>query len=142
MAKVAAVFAVCGYVVGMISGFLLWQAADRVGTIEGIEGFFEDAGGYDSFEIIGDVVFRVAAVSGLLLAALAVFGAILAALLFNLISDLTGGIRLTAIDEDLIVAPARRRTGPPAPGPRPGSVEGGSRPDRDADRPTAAGAER
>jgi hypothetical protein len=145
VAKVAAVFAVCGYIVGMISGFLLWQAADRVGTIEGIEGFFEDAGGYDTFEVLGDVVFRVAAVAGLMLAALWVFGAVLGALLFNLISDLTGGIRLTVIDEDLIVAPARRPAGPPGgpgPGPRPSGPETSSEPERLVDRPAASGAER
>ena len=37
VAKVAAAFAACGYVIGMISGYLLWRAADRVGTIDGIE---------------------------------------------------------------------------------------------------------
>ena len=131
VAKVATVFALCGYLVSMISGYLLWQAADRVGTIEGIEGFFEDAGGYDSFEVLGDVVFRAAAVAGLLLTALWIFGAVLGALLFNLISDLTGGIRLTVIDEDLIVAPARRPTGAPrdAAGP-PNGPAAGPRPER------------
>lgn len=143
VAKLAAVFALCGYLIGMISGYLLWQAADRVGTIEGIEGFFEDAGGYDSFEILGGIVFRSAAIAGLLLAALAVFAAVLGALLFNLISDLTGGIRMTVIDEDLIVAPARRRTGPPGEGPPPLNGPGsGPRPDRTAERPTASTADR
>ena len=47
-----------------------------------------------------------------MLAALWVFCAVLGALLFNLISDLTGGIRLTVIDEDLIVAPPGARPGP------------------------------
>jgi hypothetical protein len=143
VAKLAAVFALCAYLVGMISGYLLWQAADRVGTIDGIEGFFEDAGGYDTFEILGDVVFRSAAIAGLLLAGLGVFVAVLGAVLFNLISDLTGGIRMTVIDEDLIVAPARRRTGPPA-GPPPGENGPGRtpRPDRTAERTAATGAER
>lgn len=106
--KMSTAFAACGYVIAMISGFLLWQAADRVGTINGIEGFMEDSGGYDSFEILGGVVFRSAAVIGLVLAALAVFTTVLGAVLFNLISDLTGGVRMTVIDEDLIVAPVRR----------------------------------
>lgn len=143
VAKVATVFALCGYVVGMISGYLLWQAADRVGTIDGIEGFFEDAGGYDTFVILGDVVFRSAAIAGLLLAGLWVFAAVLGALLFNLISDLTGGIRMTVIDEDLIVAPARRRTPAPS-GPPPASNGAGEapRPDRTAERPAASAAER
>jgi len=109
VAKLAAVLAACAYAVGMISGYLLWQAADRIGTIDGIEGFFEDAGGYDSFVLDGGVVLRVALVLGLLLSALSVAVAVLGAVLFNLISDLTGGIRMTVIDEDLIVAPVRRR---------------------------------
>ncbi len=108
VAKLATVFAACGYFVAMISGYLLWQAADRVGTIEGIEGFMEDSGSYDSFELIGGVVFRVAAVTGVVIACVAVALVVLGVLLFNLISDLTGGIRMTVIDEDLIVAPARR----------------------------------
>lgn len=116
--KLATAFAACGYVIGMISGYLLWRAADRVGTIDGIEGFMEDSGGYDSFELVGDVVFTSAVGAFAVLAVLFVALAALGALLFNLISDLTGGIRMTAIDEDLIVTPARR----PAPNrePRPG----------------------
>ncbi len=127
VAKVALLFALCGYVVALVSGFLLWQAADRVGTIEGIEGFFEDAGGYDSFEILGGVVFRSSAVILAVLAAFSVFTWVLGAVLFNLISDLTGGIRMTVIDEDLIVAPARRprsATAPGATGPTPPVADG------------------
>ena len=108
VAKVAAIFAACAYVMGLVSGFLLWQAADRVGTIEGIEGFIESSAAYDSFQILGGVVFRVAAVTGFVLALVLVAVVVLGALLFNLISDLTGGVRMTVIDEDLIVAPARR----------------------------------
>ncbi len=107
--KMATAFAVCGYVIGMISGYLLWSAADRVGTIDGIEGFLEDSGGYDGgFEILGNVVFTSTAIGFAILCMLFVALATLGAVLFNLISDLTGGIRMTAIDEDLIVTPARR----------------------------------
>lgn len=113
VAKLAAIFVACGYVVAMVSGYLLWRAADRVGTIDGIEGFMEDSGGYERFEILGDVVFRAAAGIGVVLAVLTVFVIVLGVVLFNLISDLTGGIRMTAIDEDLVVTPARRPTGPP-----------------------------
>lgn len=115
VAKVTAVFVACGYVTGMISGFLLWQAADRVGTIDGIEGFIESSAAYERFEILGDVVFRVAAGVGFVLALVVLAMAVLGALLFNLISDLTGGIRMTVIDEDLIVAPARRPPSAPRP---------------------------
>ncbi len=115
VAKVASIFAVCAYFVGMVSGYLLWRAADRVGTIDGIEGFFEDSGGYDTFHLAGSVVFRSAAIIGLVLAVLGVFLVVLTALLFNLISDLTGGVRMTVIDEDLVVAPTPRRRDVTAP---------------------------
>lgn len=108
VAKLGALFVACAYVIAMISGYLLWRAADRVGTIEGVEGFMEDAGGYDNFDILGDVIFRSVAVIGLVLGALTVFVLVLGAVLFNLISDLTGGVRMTVIDEDLVVVPARR----------------------------------
>lgn len=107
--KMATAFAICGYIIGMISGYLLWRAADRVGTIDGIEGFLQDSGGYDGgFEILGGVVFVSTAIGFAILSMLFVAMATLGAVLFNLISDLTGGIRMTAIDEDLIVTPARR----------------------------------
>lgn len=109
--KVALLFVACAYVVLMVAGYLLWQAAEGAGTIDGIEGFMQDSGGYDTYQIFGDVVFRSAAVGGAVLGALAVTVAVLAAVLFNLVSDITGGVRMTVIDEDLIVAPvsARRR---------------------------------
>ena len=131
IAKLAAAFAACGYVVSMISGYLLWQAADRVGTIDGLEGFMEDSGSYESYEILGSVVFRVAAVSGVVLALAIVAAAVLAAVLFNLISDVTGGIRMTVIDEDLIVAPARRPEADPARRPE---ADPARRPEADAAR--------
>lgn len=112
VAKVSGAFAACGYLVTMISGYLLWQVADRVGTIEGVEGFMEDTGGYETFIIEGAVIFRVAAFVGVVAAILVVCLAILGAILFNLISDLTGGVRMTVIDEDLIVTPARREQRP------------------------------
>ena len=136
VAKLAGVFVACGYVVTLISGYLLWQAAERVGTIDGIEGFFEDAGGYDSYELVGSVVFRISAVAGLVLAATIVFLLVLGGVIFNLVSDLTGGIRMTVIDEDLIVTPAR----PPRPaasspsGPAPGPTPV---PDRPIEHPPA-----
>lgn len=108
VAKVATVVVACGYVITMISSYLLWQAAERAGTLDGIEGFMEDTGGYDVYVIDGSTIFRTAVGVGFVLSLALVAAAILGALLFNLISDLTGGIRMTVIDEDLIVTPASR----------------------------------
>lgn len=107
--KIAVPVFVCLYVALMVSGYLLWSAAESAGTIEGIEGFFQEAGGYDVFVIDGEVVFRSSLVILGVLSVLGVVGSVLGAVLFNLLSDLTGGVRMTVIDEDLIVAPVRPR---------------------------------
>lgn len=111
--KISVVFAACLYAMVLVAGYLLWRAADEAGTIEGIEGFFDKSGGYEgSFQIQGDVVFRAAASGGVVLAIGAVVFAMIGALLFNLISDLTGGIRMTVIDEDLVVTRPRGQRSP------------------------------
>lgn len=115
--KVAVIFFACMYVIALTAGYMLWRAADQAGTIGGIEGFFEESGGYDpgSFIIDGDIVFRTAALGGIVIAAGFVAFSVIGALLFNLISDLTGGVRMTVIDEDLIVAGPRKRKGATGP---------------------------
>ena len=70
----------------------------------------------------------MAAIAGLVLAIVTVAVVVLGAVLFNLISDLTGGIRMTVIDEDLIVAPARRPEADPARRPEPSGPRPGVRP--------------
>ena len=114
LAKVAGVYSLCGYIVAIVSGIVLWQGAKQLGTIEGIEGFMEDQGGYDSYVLDGGVVLVSAVFIGLVLAVLATVLISLGGVLFNLISDLTGGVRLTMIDEDLLVTPAGARRSAPS----------------------------
>ena len=103
--KVAFLFHLCMWVIFLISGALLWSAAMRSGTVDNLESFLKELLNYTVFEIDGAVLFRAAAVGGLILVLIGTGLAVLLAMIFNLISDLAGGIRLTVVEEET----ARRR---------------------------------
>lgn len=105
--KVSFIFYLCMYVVTLVALVAIWNVADRAGAIENVEGFIESVG-FESFEFVPDQLFEATALGGAILAVLATALTALAAVLFNLISDLVGGIRLTVIEEPGSM-PARRR---------------------------------
>ena len=57
--------------------------------------------GFETWELIGEEIFRGASIIGLVLVAAGSALNVVMTILFNLISDLTGGVRLTIIEEDL-----------------------------------------
>lgn len=109
MFKVGIIFCLCLYAALLLSVSLLWRAADSAGLLDNIESFFVDIGLFDDFEFKGDVMFRAAAIGGLVLAVASAAALVLMTVIFNLISDLMGGIRLSVIEEDA----AYVRGGPP-----------------------------
>ena len=96
--KVSLLFYLCSYVIGLVSGVILWNIADRAGYIEKVESFIEDLFAYDSFEILPGTLFTAVALGGAILAIVATGLTALGAVLFNLISDLVGGVRLTMVE--------------------------------------------
>lgn len=100
--KVALVFFTAMGVVLLTAGVLLWNLAQTTGTLDNVEGFFREAFQYDSFKLQSEPIFR----AGLTLIALfIVIGtglSVVMAVLFNLIADLTGGIRLTVLEREVI----------------------------------------
>ncbi len=107
--KVAICFATVLYGVCLTAGVLLWNVAYTTGTIDNMERFFESFG-WDSFEFKGGELFHNAWIAGLF-ATIGLTGLIvLAATLFNLITDLVGGIRVTVLEEEVVERdPAGRR---------------------------------
>ena len=88
------------WVVVMVAGVLLWNAADSSGVIEDVENFAQQIFGLEDFTIEGEEIFNAVALGGLVLAVAATGFAVLVAILLNLISDLTGGIRVTVVEEE------------------------------------------
>lgn len=86
----------------LLASVLVWNAAEAAGTIENLETFILDLGDFETFEIDGDAVFRAAvAIAGIMTLASSVL-LVLLTVVFNLISDLVGGIRMTVIEEETI----------------------------------------
>ncbi len=108
--KVALVFNLVLYVVCLTSGVLLWNVASTTGTIDNVEQFFEQFG-WEHFEFHGGEIYHHAWIAGLF-ATIGLTGlAVLLATVFNLITDLVGGIRVSVLEEEVIErVPHRRRT--------------------------------
>ena len=114
--KVAAAFSIVAYAITLIAGVLLWNVAYATGTIDNIERGMESTG-WEVFELDGGEIFHNAWIGGLF-GAVAMTGlAVLVATLFNLITDLVGGIRLTVLEEEVVektASPMRRFATSPA----------------------------
>lgn len=90
----------CLYVAVLIAGVLLWNAAQRSGFVDKIESFITEVGSYETWSVDGMVIYRRARVIGLIVATVGVAFNVVMAIMFNLISDLTGGVRVTVLETD------------------------------------------
>ena len=134
--KVSLVLYFCAWAIMLFVGVTLWNLAVNSGLIAEVESFVVELFALQSFKINPDQIFRVAAVGGLVLVLAGSGLTVLGAVLFNLISDVTGGVRLTVVEEETArprPRQARRRVlvaAPPPPvgrstGPPPGAAGGG-----------------
>lgn len=93
----------------LLSSVLVWNAAIASGMVENVESFIQELGDYETFEINADVMFRAAIViAGMLTLASSVL-VVLLTVVFNLISDLVGGIRVTVIEEETVRVPIDKK---------------------------------
>jgi hypothetical protein len=98
--KVAMVFSVFFYAVTMVAGVLLWQVAYATGTIDNVEKFFEGFG-WETFKFNGGQIYHNAWIAGLFVAVGLTGLVVLMATLFNLITDLVGGVRFSVLEEEV-----------------------------------------
>src|SRR5688500_12145980 len=97
--KVSALFYLSLVLVLLIAGILLWLAGSAVGAIGGVEGFMR-AIGFEDFRFIGSRLLRGFVAAGLVMVILGTGLSVLVAVIYNLISDVVGGIELTVLEED------------------------------------------
>ena len=98
--KVGLVFHLVLYFVGLISLVLLWNVAQSTGTIENVENFMESFG-WETFSFEGGALFKNLSIFGLFMVILFTGLWVLIATIFNLITDLVGGIRVTVLEEEV-----------------------------------------
>jgi energy-converting hydrogenase Eha subunit E len=126
--KLSLILFTCLYLAFLGAIAAIWGLAYSTGTVKKLQSFLADVG-LANFHFYGDQMFRACAAIGAILVLAGTIITVVATALINLISEVTGGIRVIVIEEDPL--PLRgRRVGPaPVPGPRPST--GG-----DARRPT------
>jgi hypothetical protein len=108
--KIALVANILLYITLLVAGVLLWNVAYATGTVDNVERFFESFG-WSSFEFDGGEIYHNAWVGGLFVVIALTGFAVLMAALFNLITDLVGGVRFTVLEEEVVEArpsPMRR----------------------------------
>jgi hypothetical protein len=110
--KISIIFYLCLWVILMIAGVMLWGAAESAGAIEKIENFIRELFALEEFTIDAERIFRGVALSGFVLVIAGTAFNVLLAVLFNLISDLTGGLRITVIEEESARFRPRRNSRP------------------------------
>lgn len=111
------------YLVILVAGAVLWAAATATGVRENVEKFIGELIASDDFKILGATMFRASVMGGLLLVVMGTGATVLMAVLYNLISDVVGGI-IVVFEE----RPARRRQRLSRPVPANQAAQPGDRP--------------
>jgi hypothetical protein len=101
--KISLIFYVILYIILLVAGVLLWNLANTTGTVANVEGFIRDLFGLKTFEFDGEKLFRASWVLGAVLVVAGTGLNVTLAILFNLISDLVGGVRVTVLEEEVVL---------------------------------------
>jgi len=109
--KVCLVFYLCVWGLLVIATRMLWSAAEEAGTISKVESFIEELFALESFVFDSAQIFRIFVLGGLVVVVGGIGLTVVLVILFNLISDLTGGIRFTMVEEETAVRQRRLRRG-------------------------------
>ena len=102
--KVGLAFHLVCYFVTLISLVLLWNVAQSTGTLDNVENFMESFG-WETFRFDGSELFSNLWILGLLGVILGTGLWVLLATIFNLITDLVGGVRVTVLEEEVRIIP-------------------------------------
>jgi hypothetical protein len=98
--KLALVVYTCAYVATLITLAGAWGLLYSSGQIDKLESFLGDVG-LDNFTFYGNQMFQASAAIGAVGVIAATVITVLATALVNVISEMTGGIRVVVIEEDV-----------------------------------------
>lgn len=97
--KLSLVLYTCLYAATLAALAAVWGIAYSAGLIHKLQSFLGDVG-LDNFRFYGDQMFRACAAIGAVLVLAGTLITVLTVALINLISELTGGIRVVVIEEE------------------------------------------
>lgn len=97
--KLSLLFYLSSCIVLLVAGALLWSAASSAGVIDNVENFITEIG-FDDFRFLPGQILRAAGLGGLVLVVAGSCANVLMAVLYNLIADVVGGLKLTLVEDD------------------------------------------
>jgi hypothetical protein len=98
--KISVCFYLCGLIVTLASGIVLWWIATGLGVIHNIERFIGDLLGSNDFQFLSWRLLRGAVLIGLVIVCVQVVCTVLAAAFYNLFAELLGGIEIVVVEEE------------------------------------------
>lgn len=93
--KYSAVLYLSLYVVLVVAGVVMWAAASTMGLRDNVEGFIGSLLAADDFQFLGPDLLRASVTGGAVLVALGTGANLVMVTLYNLISNLVGGVEVT-----------------------------------------------
>ncbi|HSS08313.1 MAG TPA: DUF3566 domain-containing protein [Acidimicrobiales bacterium] len=105
--KLSFLFYLCVLSVVLIAGIVLWNIAAALGSITSVEKFIRSLFDLTTFKLHPGVILESSVAGGIVLVFLATGANVLAALLYNLISDVVGGVQVIVLEEQETAAPPR-----------------------------------
>lgn len=97
--KVSVLFYLSLCIALFTAGALLWAAAHAVNLITNLESFMADVG-FTDFRLDGTQLMRALAIAGGALVVAGSLANLLMAMLYNLISDVVGGVKVLLVEDD------------------------------------------
>lgn len=98
--KLSLLFYFSAWIISMVALVLMWGVAVGSGTVESLENAVAEILAFEELRFNGDQLFQLIALGGLIGVFVATAISAILAVLFNLIANLTGGIRTTVIEEE------------------------------------------
>lgn len=98
--KLTLLLNICMWIIVVVAGLTMWSVARNAGTIDNLEEFVANSFGLPEFSVDGTVIFQIFALLGLTISLAMTGAAVIGTILFNLISDLIGGIWVSVIEEE------------------------------------------
>lgn len=98
--KVSLCFYLAGLAILLVAGLVVWLLLDASGQIRSFERFMGDILSAKNYHLVASEVLLGAVLIGLVLVALVTVLTVIAAALYNVFSDLVGGIEATLVETD------------------------------------------
>ncbi len=98
--KISTLLALCMWIVTMLASAIMWAVITNAGTVSSLENFVNSSLSLRDWTIDGGFIFRQLGIITFLMCIGFVLSTVMATFIFNLASDIMGGIWVSVIEEE------------------------------------------